>query len=32
MNFNNMPVARKLWAVILGLMLAMLALAWGQLV
>ncbi|WP_305807171.1 hypothetical protein, partial [Stenotrophomonas sp. YIM B06876] len=31
MNFNHMPVARKLWAIILGLMLAMLALAFGLL-
>ena len=29
MNFNNMPVGRKLWAIILGLMLAMLALTFG---
>ena len=31
MNFNNMPVARKLWAIILGLMLALLGLTFGLL-
>ena len=29
MNFNNMPVGRKLWAIIIGLMVAMLALTFG---
>ena len=31
MNFNNMPVARKLWAIILGLMLTLLGLTFGLL-